>query len=203
MSDGEYMQPWYADLSALAPSELNPQVSDIERGVLLSEPSRRFTSEMLDELRRKKVQSVFVSLAMSFSWNQSKPDMRLSDYKMNAEEFELPAESAEILRTALAERSRIISIGTSCVRVLESVSVPPSAVRSRTNLFISPGFEFRYCDALLTNLHNSMGTHVIMASAFGGRELVIEACRQAVKENYRFGIFGDSMLVFGNRVKAN
>src|SRR5262245_3451600 len=96
---------------------------------------------------------------------------------------------------------RIISIGTSGIRVLESLPIPPAPAAGRTTLFVSPGFRFKYCDTLLTNLHNPKGTHVIMACALGGRELVLDACRQAAERGYRFGINGDSMLILGNHKK--
>lgn len=198
---GKLMHPWYANINNMPRNLLNPPTSPKEGGVLLSEPARRFSLEMLEILKNKNVSFMNPSLKMSFSWQVVEAEKLLSEYQMCYEEFEVNQNNIDILIGALKENKRIISIGTSGVRILESISFPPKAVKSKTNIFISPGFKFKYTDGLLTNLHNSMGTHVIMASAFGGKDLVIEACNIAVKKGYRFGIHGDSMLILGNHQK--
>lgn len=194
-SDGTYMHPWYADLNALDRSRLNPTMTRKSGGVLLSEPSRRIGPEMLSAFEARGMESQFVSLWMSFSWNQATPDTDLDNYAMNEEEFEVSQETVDAVLRAKSEKRRVVSVGTSGARCLESLGSPPKACAGRTDLFIRPGFTLRYCDVLLTNLHNSMGTHVIMASAFANTELVMDACRQAVERDYYFGIHGDSMLV--------
>ena len=195
------MHPWYVDLNELPESTLNPITSSKPGSVLLSEPARRFTAEMLKDLRDRRIAFMYVSLALSFSWQEFKPDQRLTEYAMSPEEFAVSPEAIDLLTRSLKDNRRIISIGTSGIRVLESLPIPPAPAAGRTNLFVSPGFRFKYCDALLTNLHNPKGTHVIMACALGGRELVLEACRQAADRRYRFGIHGDSMLILGNHKK--
>ncbi len=196
---GKLMHPWYADLNKMNKSMLNPITSSKAGSVLLSEPGRRITPKMLEILTEKGVGFMNPTLNMSFSWQVVQAEQRLVDYHMNYEEFEMNQENIDILNDAIKNNKRIISVGTSGARILESLETPPKAINSRTNLFISPGFKLKYTDGLLTNLHNSMGTHVIMASAFADREIIIEACNIAVKEGYRFGIHGDSMLILGNR----
>ncbi len=193
--EGHYMQPWYADLNGLVAEQRNPFLATRPGGILLSEPSRRITPDMLQGFEARGISKTFISLWMSFSWNQAQAGTDLKDYSMNEEEFEVLPEALDQVTTARSAKRRVISVGTSGVRALESLAHPPQPCRRRTDLFIQPGFDFRFCDGMLTNLHNSMGTHVIMASAFGGAELVIEACRQAVERGYYFGIHGDSMLV--------
>ena len=200
-SSGKYMHPWYVDLNELPESTLNPITSSKPGSVLLSEPARRFTAEMLKDLHDRRIAFMYVSLALSFSWQEFKPDQRLTEYAMSPEEFAVSPEAIDLLTRSLKDNRRIISIGTSGIRVLESLPVPPAPAAGRTSLFVSPGFRFKYCDALLTNLHNPKGTHVIMACALGGRELVLEACRQAADRRYKFGIHGDSMLILGNHKK--
>jgi len=198
---GRYMHPWYVNLNELPESILNPITAHKPGSVLLSEPARRFTAEMLTDLRDRQIAFMSVSLALSFSWQEFTPDQQLKEYSMSAEEYAISQPAVDLLTRSLQEKRRIISIGTSGIRVLESLPIPPVPVTGRTNLFVSPGFQFKYCDALLTNLHNPKGTHVIMACALGGRELVLEACRQAADCGYRFGINGDSMLILGNHQK--
>ena len=200
-SSGKYMHPWYVDLNQLPESVLNPITALKSGSVLLSEPARRFTAGMLADLRERQVAFMYVSLALSFSWQEFTPQQRLKDYAMSPEEYAISRQAVDLLTRSLKEQRRIISIGTSGIRVLESLPVPPVPASGRTDLFVSPGFRFKYCDSLLTNLHNPKGTHVIMACALGGRELVLEAYRQAAERGYRFGINGDSMLILGNHAK--
>jgi len=200
---GKYMHPWYTNINALSGEQLNPVVTTKTGGVLLSEPARRFTKEMVADLKRRNIESMFVSLAISFSWRVYEAETRLETYKMNPEEFEIGPEAVQTLENSLRNNKKVVCIGTSCVRVLESLPVPPKPMSGRTDIFIQPGFQFKYCDALLTNLHNSMGTHVIMACAIGGRDLILDAYRQCVERNYTFGIHGDSMLIRGNYAKVD
>jgi S-adenosylmethionine:tRNA ribosyltransferase-isomerase len=191
------MHPWYANLNELPEHVLNPATTTRLGSVLLSEPARRITTELLDGLRRRGMTTTTISLAMSFSWNQATADTVLADYSMNEEEFSVPESAVTAFTKALSAGHRVVSVGTSPARAMETLALPPCASTGRTDLFISPGFRFKYCHDLLTNLHNSMGTHVIMATAFGGREHVLRACEEAVERGYLFGINGDSMLVLG------
>jgi S-adenosylmethionine:tRNA ribosyltransferase-isomerase len=202
-TSGKYMHPWYINLNELPESILNPITALKSGSVLLSEPARRFTAEMLAELRDRQIAFMYVSLALSFSWQEFTPNQRLNNYAMSSEEYAVSQPAIDLLTRSLKEQRRIISIGTSGIRVLESLTLPPTPAAGRTNLFVSPGFRFKYCDGLLTNLHNPKGTHVIMACAVGGRELVLEACRQAADYGYRFGINGDSMLILGSHKKLD
>lgn len=195
---GKLMHPWYTDLNTLDVKKLNPENTTINNAVHVSEPARRITGDMYQNYRDRGISTLDFSLSMCFSWQQSKPDTNLRDYRMNSEEYIVPDSSIELLKTASNQKRRIVSIGTSGARVLESLSLPPHAESKRTDIFISPGFRFKYCSSLLTNLHNPMGTHVVMACAFGGRDLVIEACEQAARSEMRFGIHGDSMLILGD-----
>jgi S-adenosylmethionine:tRNA ribosyltransferase-isomerase len=194
---GKLMHPWYADLNALDPALVNPETTASTAGALVSEPARRIDAAMRAGFRARGMGELFFSMAMSFSWRQASADDRLDTYSMNAEELSFDAANAAVLNRAIADGRRVVCIGTSAARALESLPSPPAPYAGRTDLFISPGFVFRHCSALLTNLHNPMGTHVIMASAFGGRDLVVRACEQAVNARMRFGIHGDAMLVIG------
>jgi S-adenosylmethionine:tRNA ribosyltransferase-isomerase len=195
---GLLMHPWYTDLNRLAREKLNPETTVFNNAVHVSEPARRITKAMYDSYSSRGIDTLDFSLSMCFSWQQSKPDTRLEAYRMNHEEYVIPEASVALLEKATKARRNIVSIGTSGARVLESLGRHPTAGQARTDIFISPGFKFQYCSSLLTNLHNPMGTHVIMACAFGGRDLVLEACEQAARADMRFGIHGDSMLILGD-----
>lgn len=195
---GLLMHPWYTDLNELPSNVLNPVGTSRPTSTLLSEPARRIDQDMRNKLIAQGIRSIWPSLFMSFSWRQAAPKMRLIDYEMNDEEFEISDSDVAALRSYLAEGYRVTSIGTSGVRVLESLDTLSSGKRGRTGVFIAPGFHLRHVHGLLTNLHNPMGTHIIMAAAFGGHDFIMHAYREAVKEGYYFGIHGDSMLVFSN-----
>lgn len=197
--NGLYMHPWYADLNSMDESLLNPVTSKVLGSVLLSEPSRRITKEMVNILKEKECKFIYPQLNMSFSWKPVEAEQYLNSYEMNYEEFYISQDDCDIINNGVLKNERIVSIGTSGVRILESLSNPAKTTKSRTNIFIKPGHKFKFVDCLLTNFHNSMGTHVIMASAIANRELIIKACEMAVKTGYRFGIHGDSMLVIGER----
>lgn len=201
--NGLYMHPWYADLNSMDEKLLNPVTSKVLGSVLLSEPSRRITKEMVDILRKKKCKFIHPQLNMSFSWKPVKAEQYLKDYEMNYEEFYISQDDCDIINEGVKANKKIVSIGTSGVRILESLDSPAKTTNARTNIFVKPGHKFKYVDSLLTNFHNSMGTHVIMASAIANRELIIKACEIAVKTGYRFGIHGDSMLVIGDRKNGN
>lgn len=199
--EGKFMYPWYTNLDRLEKGDLYPITTQRLGAVLISEPARRLTPEMLTGMKSRGIDQISVSLWMSFGWNYwafKKADMALSENRMNFEEYEVTAPVVEQIREAMRDNRRLIAIGTSCARVLESLPIPPIAQHSRTDLFLYPGVSLKYCSALVTNLHNSMATHIVMAATFGGKDLVLGACKEAIKRGYGFGIHGDSMLVLSD-----
>ncbi len=198
---GKYMHPAYSEWE-MDPVTLNPLRTDRLGGVLVSEPARRFTKEMLSSFTARGINSVDVSLRMAFAYHPQVPATSLDDYALNPEEYEISTETAAQLRQTLSGSGRVFSIGTSTVRVLETLQCPTRASRGRSNIFIRPDTDIRHVDCLLTGLHNPMSTHVMMATAFGGRELVLKACQCAADEGYRFGVHGDVMLILNQRKRA-
>ena len=195
-SRGSYMHPWYTNLNDLPEETLNPVGITCATAALLAEPARRMSPEIRSALRARGVDRAVMTLFMSFSWQQSRPDQRLADYEMNPEEIAMAEGEVAKLRAALASGKRVTGIGTSGIRVVESLPDLERGYAGLTDCFVAPGFRFRHSHGLLTNLHNPMGTHVIMAAAIGGHELVMKAYRECVELGYCFGIHGDSMLVF-------
>ncbi|MGA0845163.1 MAG: tRNA preQ1(34) S-adenosylmethionine ribosyltransferase-isomerase QueA [Luteolibacter sp.] len=154
-----------------------------------------FTPEMLAELPH-----AFLTLHVGVGTFRPVKAERIRDHVMHSEHYHLAAETARQINTA----SRVIAVGTTVTRVLETLGrenpaavprVPDREHRGETNIFIHPPHAFRAVDALLTNFHLPQSTLLMLVSAFAGRELVLEAYRQAVAERYRFYSYGDCMLL--------
>jgi S-adenosylmethionine:tRNA ribosyltransferase-isomerase len=164
-----------------------------------------FTKRLLDEARRRGARICFVTLHVGLGTFAPVKAARVKDHVMHEERFELPAPTADELNSALRERRRIIAVGTTTVRVLESVAAQDGGalqpVSGRTRIFIHPPFRFRVASALLTNFHLPESTLLMLVSAFAapgtmaGKELVLAAYAGAVRERYRFFSYGDSMLL--------
>jgi S-adenosylmethionine:tRNA ribosyltransferase-isomerase len=195
---GEFMYPWYTDLDQLPQETLNPAFASRPGGALVSEPSRRMTPEILARCTGDGERLTMVSINLAFAWRSAERNDAMDEYRMNSELISVSTRAAERINRAIFERRRIITIGTGPTRVLESMDVPARASTRHTDIFISPGYEFKYCQGLLTNLHVPMSTHVVMASTFGGRELIIDAYEEASRMGYEFGIHGDAMLIIGD-----
>jgi len=117
---------------------------------------------------------------------------------MEEEEYELSAAAAEHISEAIATSRKIIAVGTTTTRALESACTPERSVqagRRRTDLFIYPGYRFRMIDGLITNFHLPRSTLLLLVSAFAGRNLVLKAYAEAVAQRYRFYSYGDAMLI--------
>ena len=122
----------------------------------------------------------------------------IEDHHMHEESYDIPQRSAEAINRAKDEGRRVICVGTTSCRTLESAADPSGHVRpgrSATSIFIYPGYQFRVMDALITNFHLPESTWVMLVSAFAGREQILAAYRKAVEERYRFFSFGDAMLI--------
>ncbi len=122
---------------------------------------------------------------------------KVEDHRMHSEEYEIPAGSAGLLNRALQEKQRILAVGTTTVRALESAFDEGKIKEGggSTELFIYPGYRFRVISALLTNFHTPGSTLLVMVSAFAGRELVLHAYEEAKRLGYRFFSYGDAMLI--------
>lgn len=122
----------------------------------------------------------------------------LTKHKMDSENFEVPQFTVDMVNTALNNKKQVCAVGTTVMRALEasvSASEMLKANSGWTDKFIFPPYEFKICTALVTNFHKPMSTLLMMASAFGGYELMMHAYQEAIKENYRFLTYGDAMLI--------
>jgi len=157
-----------------------------------------FTKEILEELKNKGVIITYVTLHVGLGTFRPVSVTNIKDHDMHSETFIMDKETAEILNLAKKEGRRIISVGTTSTRVVESVISKYGEFRKcsfDTNIFIYPGYEFKGISALITNFHLPKSTLVMLVSALAGRDNIMNAYKHAVDNNYRFFSFGDSMFI--------
>ncbi|MCD7858851.1 MAG: tRNA preQ1(34) S-adenosylmethionine ribosyltransferase-isomerase QueA [Firmicutes bacterium] len=158
-----------------------------------------FTEQLLDAIRAKGIKTAFVTLHVGLGTFRPVKTEEVSEHQMHAELCMLSQESASILNEVRRSGGRIVCVGTTSCRTLESLVQPDGsfAAASRwTDIFIYPGYEFRAMDALITNFHLPESTLLMLVSAFAGREQVLAAYREAVALRYRFFSFGDACLFY-------
>lgn len=158
-----------------------------------------FTNELLDAVRAKGVKTVFVTLHVGLGTFRPVKAENILDHHMHSELCMMDEDTARILNETKAAGGRVICVGTTSCRTLESLAGEDgrfSAGSKWTDIFIYPGYRFKAMDALITNFHLPESTLVMLVSAFAGREKVLSAYETAVKERYRFFSFGDAMFLF-------
>ena len=157
-----------------------------------------FTQALLDRLRAQGVRIVDVLLHVGLGTFRPVSAERVEDHHMHAEYCEVTAEAARAINEARAAGGRVVAVGTTSVRTLESAAAPDGLVQpfaGQTSIFITPGYAFRAVDALITNFHLPESTLLMLVSAFAGREEMLRVYRHAVQQRYRFFSFGDAMLI--------
>ncbi|HIT53462.1 MAG TPA: tRNA preQ1(34) S-adenosylmethionine ribosyltransferase-isomerase QueA [Candidatus Fimivicinus intestinavium] len=158
-----------------------------------------FTDELLDRLRAKGVSIGFLTLHVGIGTFRPVKAENIEDHHMHSEHYWLPEETAQLIRSAKARGGRVVAVGTTCCRTLESVARDHDgeicACSGWTDIFIYPGFPFRCIDGLITNFHLPESTLIMLVSAFCGYEHTMSAYQLAVKERYRFYSFGDAMMI--------
>ena len=158
-----------------------------------------FTREILDALTAAGIATAHVTLHVGLGTFKPVTAERIEDHQMESERWELSEETAEAIRRTRARGGRVVAVGTTVVRTLESAALAGEgeirAGSGATRLFITPGFQFQVVDVLLTNFHLPKSTLLMLVSAFAGRERVLAAYAEAIREEYRFYSYGDAMLV--------
>ena len=157
-----------------------------------------FTEELLEKIRKNGIKTAFVTLHVGLGTFRPVKAEEISEHHMHSELCMLSAETATILNETRASGGRIICVGTTSCRTLESLVNNDGYFEERskwTEIFIYPGYQFKAMDGLITNFHLPESTLVMLVSAFAGRENVLSAYEQAVKERYRFFSFGDAMFI--------
>ena len=157
-----------------------------------------FTQGQLEELRAEGINTGFVTLHVGLGTFRPVKTENIEDHVMHSEYYSIPEETAELVRRTKAAGHRVIAVGTTSVRTLEAGAAGKgelTAKSGKTDIFIYPGYDFRIVDAMVTNFHLPKSTLLMLVSAFGGREFILKAYEEAVKERYRFFSFGDAMLI--------
>lgn len=156
-----------------------------------------FTKELLKKIRDMGVEEVFVTLHVGLGTFRPVNESRVEDHKMHKEFYTVSQEAADAINKAKREGRRIVAVGTTSVRTLESAgaSGEMKAGGNWTNIFIYPGYQFKFVDALVTNFHLPQSTLVMLVSALSSREKILHAYQVAVENRYRFFSFGDAMFI--------
>ena len=157
-----------------------------------------FTNEMLDDLRARGINTAFVTLHVGLGTFRPVKEDEVLKHKMHSEHYHLPKETAELIKKTKAEGGRVIAVGTTSCRTLESVGTffeDMDEHEGYTDIFIYPGYKFKVIDGLITNFHLPESTLIMLVSAFMGYDNTMNAYRTAVEDKYRFFSFGDAMLI--------
>ena len=157
-----------------------------------------FTEELLEQLKQKGVEIANVTLHVGIGTFRPVKEELIENHKMHSEHFYIKQEDVEKINNAKKEGRRVIAVGTTSCRVLESIADENGQVKmveSYTEIFIYPGYKFKCIDGLITNFHLPQSTLLMLVSAFAGKDFMMNAYKQAVEEKYRFFSFGDAMFI--------
>ncbi|MCD8390902.1 MAG: tRNA preQ1(34) S-adenosylmethionine ribosyltransferase-isomerase QueA [Firmicutes bacterium] len=158
-----------------------------------------FTPELLEKIRAKGVNVGYLTLHVGLGTFRPVKADEITEHKMHSEFYILPRETADLVNDTKARGNRVVSVGTTATRVLETAGMnglPLHEQTGWTDIFIYPGKEFHVIDALITNFHLPESTLIMLVSALAGRENVLRAYKTAVAEKYRFFSFGDAMYIY-------
>ena len=165
-----------------------------------------FTQELLEKIRAKGVKTSFVTLHVGLGTFRPVKAEEVLEHHMHSELCMMNEQTARILNETKASGGRIVCVGTTSCRTLESLVNDDGTFEAKscwTDIFIYPGYQFKAMDALITNFHLPESTLVMLVSAFAGREHVLNAYRIAVENRYRFFSFGDAMYIGDTRERGN
>ena len=157
-----------------------------------------FTQELLETIRAKGVRTEFITLHVGLGTFRPVKEDEIEDHEMHSEFCMIPPETAEAVNTAKKNGGRIIAVGTTSCRTLESFAKDDGTLEPSsgwTDIFIYPGYRFKCIDGLITNFHLPESTLIMLVSALAGREHILNAYRTAVENRYRFFSFGDAMFI--------
>lgn len=157
-----------------------------------------FTEELFEDLRKKGIEVANVTLHVGIGTFRPVKEETVEEHKMHTEHFYIKKEDVEKINNAKKEGRRVIAVGTTSCRVLESIADENGFVKETeedTGIFIYPGYKFKCIDGLITNFHLPQSTLLMLVSALAGKEYIMKAYKEAVKEKYRFFSFGDAMFI--------
>jgi S-adenosylmethionine:tRNA ribosyltransferase-isomerase len=164
-----------------------------------------FTRELLDQIAAAGIETAFITLHVGLGTFLPVRSTHIEDHVMHTESYTIDEQTAAKIKTAKAQGRKIIAVGTTTARTLESAWTSPDPhyqlpainypLHKTTAIFIYPGYQFKMVDALFTNFHTPESTLLMLVSAFAGRELILESYAEAIREGYRFFSYGDAMLI--------
>ncbi len=195
---GEMPLPPYIHEKLKEKDRYNTVYAKVEGSAAAPTAGLHFTKELLDELKTKGVIVAYVTLHVGLGTFRPVEEEKIEDHIMHSEVYFMSQETADILNQAKKDGRRIIAVGTTSTRTLESVMQLYHEFRecsNQTSIFIYPGYKFLAIDGLITNFHLPKSTLVMLVSAFSSRENILNAYKIAVQEKYRFFSFGDAMLI--------
>ena len=171
---------------------------DLERSAAAPTAGLHFTEELLDRIKAKGVNVATVDLEVGLDTFRLVEEENAEDHKMHTELYTVSPETVQMIRDTKAAGGRVIAVGTTSVRSLESAArsgeLAPCS-RAATNLYIMPGYEYKVVDAIITNFHVPRSTLMMLVSAFSTRDIIMNAYEQAKEHGYRFFSFGDAMML--------
>ncbi len=197
---GKSPLPPYIDRDPIPEDKIKYQTVYAKRRGAVAAPTAglHFTEELMQKLTDKGVEIFPVVLHIGLGTFRPVTVEDLSRHRMDSEYYEVNAETANAINEAKSRKKRVISVGTSVVRALETVTVSGFQISPRkgwTDKFIYPPYEFKMVDALITNFHQPKSTLIMQVSAFASYELIMKAYREAVKKKYHFFSYGDAMII--------
>jgi S-adenosylmethionine:tRNA ribosyltransferase-isomerase len=200
----EPIEPYFSQVGHVPlPPYIHEKINDPERyqTVYAREPGSaaaptaglHFTPELLSELQAVGVKISYVTLHVGLDTFAPVNEEDPNEHKIHTEWCELTDETADLIKQTKQAGGRVIAVGTTSVRTLESAGMKPFS--GATSIYILPGYEFKIVDAMITNFHLPRSTLIMLVSAFAGRERILQTYQSAIKQGYRFYSFGDAMLI--------
>lgn len=196
------------------PPYIHEKLADVERYQTVYNRERgsaaaptaglHFTKSQMQELENFGVKLGFVTLHVGLGTFRPVQTQNIEEHQMHEEFYTVPESTAKLIRETKLAGKRVIAVGTTSIRTLESAALDNFSVKlgsGSTKIFIYPGYEFKIVDALITNFHLPKSTLIMLVSAFAGREFTLSAYAEAVRNRYRFFSFGDAMLI-GSRING-
>jgi S-adenosylmethionine:tRNA ribosyltransferase-isomerase len=180
------------------PESYQTVYSQREGSVAAPTAGLHFTDELLGSIESKGVAIEYITLHVGIGTFRPVKSEVLNEHKMHSEYFTVSSETAKTINDARAERRRIVAVGTTTVRTLESIATRHGELvgdSGQTDIFIFPPYRFRIIDSLVTNFHLPKSTLLMLVAAFAGRELIFSAYKQAISMKYRFFSFGDACFI--------
>ena len=199
---GEMPLPPYINEKLTDRERYQTVYSKIEGSAAAPTAGLHFTDALLKEIQNKGVKIAYLTLHVGLGTFRPVSVENVEEHIMHTEQYEVSAEAAECINQTRKNGGRVIAVGTTSVRTLETVADTDGTVKAgvgETNIFIYPGYRFKAVDAMITNFHLPESTLLMLISAFAGKEKIFAAYHEAIAQNYRFFSFGDAMFIQGNK----